>query len=64
VSLNVEFASAGASSLDFVVLADMAGSMDSRYQFLQRRIQRICVDVCNERGYGIPFTQITVHQAE
>lgn len=63
VSLNVEFKEAGPSSLDFVVLADMAGSMGSRYNYLQRRIQRICVDVCNEQGYGIPFTQITLHQA-
>lgn len=63
ISLNVEFKEAGASSLDFVVLADMSGALGSRYQFLKRRIQRICVDVCNEHGYGIPFTQVTVHQA-
>ena len=64
VSLKVEFKEAGASSLDLAVLADMSGKMGSRYQFLQRRIQRVCVDVCNEKGYGIPFTQITVHQAD
>lgn len=63
VSLKVEFKEAGASSLDLEVIADMSGEMGSRHQFLQRRIQRICVDVCNEHGFVIPFTQVTLHQA-
>jgi hypothetical protein len=62
-SIKVEFQSAGTSSLDYVVLADFDGSLGSRYNFIKRRIQSICVDVCNDNGWVIPFTQITVHQA-
>ena len=51
------------SSLDFDVLADFKGSAAERYQKISRAIQRICVDVCNENDWEIPFTQVTVHQA-
>ncbi len=63
-SVNVEFARAGASSLDYAILADFKGEAAERYEKLKRGIQRICVEVCNEQGWGIPFTQITIHQAE
>jgi len=33
------------------VIADMAAVMRSLYQFLQRRIQRICAEACNEHGF-------------
>ena len=62
-SVNVEFSSAGASSLDYVVTADFKGEAADRRNKLQRGIQRICVDVCNEQGWVIPFTQITLHQS-
>ena len=62
-SVNVEFASAGASSLDYAVLADFDGSVAQRYYAIQRKIQSVCVDVCNEHGWGIPFAQITIHRA-
>lgn len=63
ISLKVEFREAGASSLDFEVIADFSGEMAPKYNTLHRAIQRICVDVCNENGWVIPFTQVTVHQA-
>ena len=63
-SIQVDFASASASSLDYEILADFDGSVAHKYNPLKRRIQSICVDVCNENGWNIPFTQITVHQAE
>ncbi|MBK1832857.1 hypothetical protein [Roseibacillus ishigakijimensis] len=62
-SLNVEFASAAASSLDYSVLADFKGAAAPRYNKLERGIQSLCVDICNEEGWNIPFTQITLHQA-
>jgi hypothetical protein len=62
-SLKVEFAAAGASSLDIAILADFKGSAASKYFILQRLIQRLCVDACNENGWVIPFTQITLHMA-
>lgn len=62
-SVKVEFSSAAASSLDYAILADFAGEVASRLNVLRRSINKTCVDVCNEEGWVIPFTQITVHQA-
>ena len=62
-SIQTEFASASASSLEYAILADFDGSLAFRYNALERKIRAICVDVCNENGWVIPFTQITVHQA-
>ncbi len=61
-NISVQFKSAGASSLDYEILADFTGQAASKYSQLHRTIQRICVDVCNEQNWVIPFTQITVHQ--
>ncbi|MDX1679178.1 MAG: hypothetical protein R3242_00480 [Akkermansiaceae bacterium] len=63
ISINVEFVSAGASSLDYQILVDVSGELASRYQATNRLIQKVCVDACNENGWVIPFTQITLHQA-
>jgi hypothetical protein len=30
---------------------------------IRHAIQRILVDACNDNGWEIPFTQITLHQA-
>jgi hypothetical protein len=30
---------------------------------LERALARLLVDVCNENGWVIPFTQITLHQS-
>lgn len=61
--LAVEFAQAGASSLDLAVLADFGGEAARYYDELERRIQKLCVDACNENGWVIPFTQVTMHMA-
>ena len=63
ISLKVELSSAGASSLDYAILADFHGDLASRYRTIQRDIIRILVDCCNENGYEIPFSQITLHNA-
>lgn len=63
-SIQTVFSSASPSSLDYTVLADFDGSVAHRYNALQRKIKEVCVDVCNENGWVIPFTQVTVHQAE
>jgi archaellum component FlaC len=63
VHLSVEFAEAGASSLDLNVLADFSGDAASRYYLLRRAIQRICVDTCNAYAWVIPFAQLTLHMA-
>lgn len=63
-SLKVEFASAGASSLDFAMMADFDGSVASRVNVIQRLLQAACVDSCNAHGWVIPFSQVTVHRGE
>ncbi len=63
VNLNVEFQQAGPSSLDYAILADFANAAASNHNRLNRAIQRICVDTCNENGWVIPFTQVTIHNA-
>jgi hypothetical protein len=63
VHINVEFAAAGASSLDLHVLADFSGAAAPHYHVLQRAIQRICVEACNDYGWVIPFPHITLHMA-
>jgi hypothetical protein len=63
VNLAVEFAEAGASSLDLQVLADFSGAASPQYFVLRRAIQRICVEACNANGWVIPFTQLTLHVA-
>ena len=62
-NLNVEFCQAGASSLDFVVIADFNGEAAPLYNRLNRAIQRWCVDVCTINDWSIPFPQVTVHRA-
>jgi small-conductance mechanosensitive channel len=62
--LLVEFKAANASSLDYLVYATMDGSSAASYFAIGRLIQRSCVDICNREGWVIPFTQVTVHQAE
>lgn len=62
LNLRVEFAEAGASSLDLVVIADFKGSQAPLYNRLRRSIQRWCVDAASQYNWGIPFPQITVHQ--
>ncbi len=63
VNIKVEFAAAGASSLDLHVMADFSGAAAPNYQLLKRAIQRICVEACNDYGWVIPFPHITLHMA-
>lgn len=62
-SLNVEFAEAGASSLDFIAIASFTPEAAEAYLALRRALQRIAVDACNTHGWVIPFNQMTVHLA-
>jgi len=60
--VQVQFASAGASSLDYEVEVDLSGSAAPLYEKVQYGLQRILVDCCNENGWEIPFQQITIHR--
>jgi len=61
--LVVEFAEAGASSLDFVAFANFSAEAADSYLHLRHLLQRIAVDACNRQGWVIPFNQMTVHLA-
>ncbi len=63
-NLNVEFAQAGASSLDLVVIADFRGEMAPLYNRLSRAIQRWCVEACTQNNWDIPFPQLTIHRED
>ncbi|MCP4113902.1 MAG: hypothetical protein GY737_00585 [Desulfobacteraceae bacterium] len=63
LNLRVEFAAAGGSSLDLVVIADFKGEIAHLYNRLSRAFQRWCVDACTENNWDIPFPQLTVHKA-
>ena len=63
LNLRVEFERANTASLDIVVIADFDGSVADLYNRLRRTLQSWCVAACNEYGWEIPFTQITLHQA-
>ena len=64
LNLRVEFANAGASSLDLLVIADFTGKMAPLYNRLNRAIQRWCVDAATRYEWEIPFPQITVHRED
>lgn len=64
LNLNVEFREAGPSSLDLEVLADFSGRVAKDYNTLKRTVQKIFVEACNKHGWIIPFTQLTIHNAE
>lgn len=61
---RVEFIQAGASSLDMEILADFSGKAARYYNRLSRLLQRMATDACNYYGWVIPFTQLTLHQAD
>ncbi len=60
--IKVEFYQAGESSLDYRILADFDGSTAAKYRYLQRRLQALFLDACNQYGWEIPFPQLTLHQ--
>ena len=63
VAVVVEFSNAGPSSLDYYVRVDLDGSQAIEYAPQRRYLARICVDVCNENGWVIPFQQLPLHVA-
>ena len=62
LNLRVEFANAGSSSLDLVVIADFKGKQAPLYNRISRAIQRWCVDAATGHGWEIPFPQLDIHQ--
>ncbi|MEM7253511.1 MAG: hypothetical protein AAF493_19015, partial [Pseudomonadota bacterium] len=63
LNVEVDFLEAAASSLDYEVEADVAGRAAAKHEDVERAMVRILVDTCNDRGWVIPFQQITLHHA-
>jgi hypothetical protein len=61
LDVMVEFSTAGASSLDYRIYLTLQSHASKAYFKSQRLVQQACVEACNEEGWIIPFTQITVH---
>ncbi len=61
IQLNVEVETAGASSLDLVIIADFHGRIAALYNKLKRTFQKLTIEACTAHGWGIPFPQVTVH---
>jgi hypothetical protein len=64
VDICVLFKAAAPSSLDYEIRVDLGGNATPLFKIVEYQIQRILVDVCIKQGWEIPFTQLTVHQAE
>lgn len=64
LEVTVEFQNAGASSLDYAIIARFSGQVADRQPGLKRALQRLAVDACNKRGWVIPFQQLVVHRGE
>ncbi|WPD20958.1 MAG: hypothetical protein SD837_12190 [Candidatus Electrothrix scaldis] len=64
IELVVEFKEAAASSLNLLIFAKFSSSQATNYFALSRFLQQAAVDACTKYGWGIPFTQVTLHQAD
>jgi len=61
IDIKVDFKTANASSLDFLIIAIVSGA-GAEYLFsIERWLQSVCVDAANHYGWTIPFQQITLH---
>lgn len=57
------FKEAGSSSLDYIVVAKVSGFAQNKRPNIGRALSQGCLDACNENEWGIPFPQLTIHQA-
>jgi hypothetical protein len=61
LGVGVEFREAQPSSLDLAILVDFAGKAAPHYDRLTRTIPQLAVEACNQYGWVIPFSQVTIH---
>jgi hypothetical protein len=62
--LNIEFHSAGDNSLNYRFFLRCNGNIASQKNFIERRIQTIFVEICNDNDLTIPFSQVRVHMSK
>lgn len=58
--VKVQFSDAGASSLNLIAIAIVNGTYAEDYYSLQRKLNTIMVQTCNENKLTIPFNQMTL----
>ncbi|HAL92741.1 MAG TPA: hypothetical protein DCM68_06930 [Verrucomicrobia bacterium] len=63
LDIHVFFSCASSSSLNYSVWVDLKGAAAPLAPRIPGAIQQILVDACNENGWTIPFTQVTIHNA-
>ena len=63
VNFTIDFHSAGASSLNLIILVHFKGEHAANKLLLQRDMQKFMLMISNELKLTIPFNQIVVHQA-
>ncbi len=59
-TLKVQFDSAAASSLNIKIFVKVNGKNAGEYYYYNRLTNAYLVDICNEHGLTIPFTQLTL----
>jgi hypothetical protein len=59
----VDFTEAAASSLDYLIYVDFEGRAAEHYWWIKRILSQSAVAACNQYGWSIPFTQVTIHNA-
>jgi len=64
LQIKTEVHSAGASSLDLVVIADFDGQSAAYYNRFKRIIQTLTIQACTANHWGIPFPQLMLHRAD
>jgi hypothetical protein len=64
LSVSVQFSSASTSSLDFIIICVVDGSLASQYPAIIRLLQQAAVNAANENDWVIPFPQLTIHRPE
>jgi hypothetical protein len=62
LNVDAELKEAAASSLDYEIQIDVAGSAAGQYEDIERAAVAVLVDACNENDWEIPFQQITLHR--
>lgn len=60
--VTVRFQGAADSALEVVALVEADGALADRYERLAQAVAATLVDTCTEKGWGIPFPQLTVHR--
>ena len=60
--VQAELVSAGDSSIDYEVEADIDGELAHRYEDVEREMARLLVEACNINNWTIPFPQMVLHR--